>query len=137
MFVVGSERFDDLILASDVVGTKNICRNSRWMKTASEETYSKLTSLKASTGYAVYRVWLDRRTGGDLPVFIITEKQSVLDSVTLYHRFDRCAAQWADRSGGGVYELHCYALPSEPLADADVKAAFLAELHSYFPELQD
>ena len=137
MFVVGSERFDDLILASDVVGTKNICRNSRWMKTASQETYSELTSLTASTGYAVYRLWLDKRTGDDLPVFIITEKQSVLDSVTFYHRFDKRAAQWADRSGGGVYELHCYALPSEPLMEADLKAAFLDELHFYLQELRD
>jgi carotenoid phi-ring synthase / carotenoid chi-ring synthase len=137
MFVVGSERFDYLILASDVVGTKNICRNSPWIKTVSEKTYSELMSLTASAGYAVYRLWLDKRTGADLPVFIITEKHNVLDSVTFYHQFDRSAAQWADCSGGGVYELHCYALPSEPLAEADVKAAFLAELHSYFPELQD
>ena len=137
MFVVGSERFDYLILASDVVGTKNICRNSPWIKLASEKTYSELMSLTASAGYAVYRLWLDKRTGGDLPVFIITEKQTLLDSVTFYHQFDRNAAQWANHCGGGVYELHCYALPSEPLAEADVRAAFLAELHFYFPELRD
>jgi carotenoid phi-ring synthase / carotenoid chi-ring synthase len=137
MFVVGSERFDYLILASDVVGTKNICRNSPWIETSSAKTYLELTSLTASTGYAVYRLWLDRRIGDDLPVFIITEKQAVLDSVTFYHQFDRSAAQWAERSGGGVYELHCYALPLELLAEADLKAAFLAELHSYFPELRD
>src|SRR5918995_422403 len=50
MFVVGSERFDYLILASDVVGTKNICRNSPWIKTAAEKTYSELTSLTTSAG---------------------------------------------------------------------------------------
>jgi carotenoid phi-ring synthase / carotenoid chi-ring synthase len=137
IFVVGSERFDYLILASDVVGTKTICRNSPWIKTASEKTYSELMSLTASAGYAVYRLWLDGRTGAHLPVFIITEKQDVLDSVTFYHQFDRSAAQWANRSGGGVYELHCYALPAESLADEGLKAAFLAELYFYFPELRD
>jgi carotenoid phi-ring synthase / carotenoid chi-ring synthase len=135
-FAVGSEAFEYLILASDVVGTKNICSNSPWIKTASAETHSKLMSLQASDGYAVYRIWLDRRTGDGLPVFIITEKQDFLDSVTFYHQFDSSAAEWARLSGGGVYELHCYALPSGGLTEADVKTAFLSELHSYFPELR-
>jgi isorenieratene synthase len=136
-FIVGSEAFDYLILASDVVGTKHICANSPWIRTSSEKTYSGLMSLKASGGYAVYRIWLDKRTGDELPVFIITEKHEVLDSVTFYHQFDRSAAEWAEDSGGGVYELHCYALPAGAFSEADVKAAFLAELHFYFPELQD
>jgi isorenieratene synthase len=136
-FIVGSEAFDYLILASDVLGTKHICANSPWIRTSSEKTYSGLMSLKASGGYAVYRIWLDKRTGDELPVFIITEKHEVLDSVTFYHQFDRSAAEWAEDSGGGVYELHCYALPAGAFSEADVKAAFLAELHFYFPELQD
>jgi carotenoid phi-ring synthase / carotenoid chi-ring synthase len=136
-FIVESEPFDYLILASDVVGTKSICANSPWIRTSSEKTYSELMSLKASGGYAVYRIWLNKRTGEELPVFIITEKHEVLDSVTFYHQFDRSAAEWAQGSGGGVYELHCYALPFRELSERDVKAAFLAELHFYFPELQD
>lgn len=136
LFMVGSEAFDYLILASDVTGTKSICRNSPWIESESAETWSQLTSLQASSGYAVYRIWLDRRTGDNFPVFIITEKCAVLDSVTFYHQFDNGAADWARRCGGGVYELHCYALP-EGIADADVKTAFLAELHGYFPELRE
>ncbi|HUC96895.1 MAG TPA: FAD-dependent oxidoreductase [Candidatus Polarisedimenticolaceae bacterium] len=136
-FIVESESFDYLILSTDVVGTKKICASSPWIRTSSEKTYSELVSLKASGGYAVYRIWLDKRTGDDLPVFIITEKHDVLDSVTFYHQFERSAAEWAQGSGGGVYELHCYALPSGALSENDVKAAFLAELHFYFPELRD
>jgi isorenieratene synthase len=136
-FIVESQPFDYLILATDVVGTKSICANSSWIRTSSEKTYSELMSLKASGGYAVYRIWLNKRTGDELPVFIITEKHEVLDSVTFYHQFDRSAAEWAQSSGGGVYELHCYALPSGELSEMDVKAAFLAELHFYFPELRD
>ena len=136
-FIVESELFNYLILATDVVGTKTICANSPWIRTSSNKTYSELMSLKASGGYAVYRIWLDKKTGDDLPVFIITEKHEVLDSITFYHQFDRSAAEWARHSGGGVYELHCYALPSGALSERDVKSAFLAELHFYFPELQD
>jgi carotenoid phi-ring synthase / carotenoid chi-ring synthase len=136
-FIVESEPFDYLILATDVVGTKSICANSPWIRTSSDKTYSELMSLKSSSGYAVYRIWLNKRTGDELPVFIITEKHEVLDSVTFYHQFDRSAAEWAHGSGGGVYELHCYALPSGELSEMDVKAAFLAELHFYFPELRD
>ena len=135
-FIVESEPFDYLILATDVVGTKTICANSPWIKTSSEQTYSEMTSLKASGGYAVYRIWLDKRTGDELPVFLITEKHEVLDSVTFYHQFDRRAAEWAQGSGGGVYELHCYALPSDASSEEAVKAAFLAELYFYFPELR-
>ncbi|HET7393334.1 MAG TPA: FAD-dependent oxidoreductase, partial [Candidatus Binatia bacterium] len=136
-FIVESEPFDYLILATDVVGTKTICANSPWIKTSSDKTYSELMSLKASGGYAVYRIWLNKRIGDELPAFIITEKHEVLDSVTFYHQFDGSSAAWAQGSGGGVYELHCYALPSSALSEENVKAAFLAELHFYFPELRD
>ena len=134
-FVVGSESFDYLILASDVVGTANICRNSPWIKAACAKTGAQLSSLRASSGYAVYRIWLDKRTGDSFPVFIITEKREVLDSVTFYHQFDSAAVDWSRRSGGGVYELHCYALPEE-ITDAEVRKTFIAELHGYFPELR-
>ena len=134
-FIVGAEAFDYLILASDVVGTVNICKNSPWLKAASQKTYAQLSSLQASTGYAVFRLWLDKRTGDNMPVFVITEKRDVLDSVTFYHQFDSAAVEWAHRSGGGVYELHCYALP-EGISDAEVRAAFIAELLTYFPDLR-
>jgi isorenieratene synthase len=134
-FIIGADSFDYLILAADVVGTRTIGKNSPWIRERSPKTYSELTSLQASDGYAVYRLWLDKRTGEKLPVFIITEKQAVLDSVTFYHQFDKNAVEWAERSCGGVYELHCYALPTA-VGEADIKAAFLAELYGYFPELR-
>jgi hypothetical protein len=36
----------------------------------------------------------------------------VLDSVTLYHRFEAGARSWHERTGGSVVELHAYACPS-------------------------
>ena len=76
--------------------------------------------MKATDGYAVYRMWLNKRTGDELQVFIITEKHDVLDSVTIYHQFDKSSAAWAQGSGGGVYELHCFALPSCSMSENDV-----------------
>lgn len=134
-FIVEGETFDHLVLASDAAATRAICRRSAWMEAESAKTYAQLMSLQASSGYAVYRIWLDRRLGSGFPVFIITEKRAVLDSVTFYHQFDQASVEWARRTGGGVYELHCYALP-EGMAEGEVKAAFFDELHSYFPELR-
>ncbi len=135
-FIVEGESFDYLILASDAFGTRNICKNSPWIEAASHKTYSQLTSLQASSGYAVYRIWLDKSTGDNLPVFIITEKRDVLDSITFYHRFEKNAADWARCAGGGVYELHCYALP-DGMTESDIKSGFLTELHAYFPQLRE
>jgi isorenieratene synthase len=136
-FQVAEQAFDSLILAADVVGTRQICVNSPWIKSRSAKNYSEIISLEASDGYAIYRIWMERQITARLPVFIITEKRDVLDSVTFYHQFDRASAQWAKESGGGVYELHCYALPPEMEDEDLLKAAFLAELHAYFPELKN
>lgn len=134
-FIVHDEPFDALILATDAAATREIGRSTAWIESEAPGTFSRLMSLQASTGYAVYRLWLDRRLGAGLPVFVITEKKRVLDSVTFYHRFDEAAVEWSDRTGGGVYELHCYALP-EAIDETRVKEAFLAELYDYFPELR-
>lgn len=136
-FIVANESFDSLILAADVAGARQICVNSPWIEAASAKTHAAIASLQASDGYAVYRIWLERQTNPHLPIFIITEKRDVLDSVTFYHRFDKASAQWAKESGGGVYELHCYALPAEMKEEGKLKAAFLAELYIYFPDLHD
>jgi isorenieratene synthase len=135
-FIVGGERFDSLILAADVVGARRIAANSPWIRTLSEKTHAGLAALQASDGYAIYRIWLERRTGAALPVFIITEKRDVLDSVTFYHQFDKAAVHWAEETGGGVYELHCYALPPGMDDENKLKTAFLNELYHYFPELK-
>ena len=135
-FIVANERFDYLVVAADVVGTRQITQNSDWIKNCHEGVFSQLCALQESVGYAIYRIWLDRRVSAELPVFIITEKCEILDSVTFYHHFDETSVQWSQASGGGVYELHCYALPDGVRDEDAIKDAFLAELHRYFPELK-
>jgi isorenieratene synthase len=135
-FTIRGKDFDYVILAADVVGTKRIAERSGWIKHAAPDTYDRLVGLQSSDGYAVYRIWLDRALQDEFPVFITTEKDRILDSVTLYHEFDAEAQRWAKEFGGGVYELHSYAVPPALTSEAEVKGCFLRELYSYFPELR-
>jgi isorenieratene synthase len=57
----------------------------------------------------------------------------VLDSVTLYHRFEAGARSWHERTGGSVIELHAYACPPGVTA-AELGATMLAELGQLWPE---
>ena len=136
-FVVRGRPFDYVVLAADTAGTRRLAENSAWLRESAPELHRRLTRLRSSPGYAVLRVWLDRRAGDDWPVFVVTEKREVLDSVTFYHRFDAGARDWAGRTGGGVYELHCYAVPPELSTEAEVRDALLRELHHYLPALRE
>jgi len=137
VFVVDGQEFDYLILAADVVGVKQIAEKSGWIEASAPDLHRQLTQLQESQGYAVFRLWLDKRVGQEFPVFVITEKQQVLDSITFYHQFDTEARKWAEETGGGVYELHCYALPPALPTEAEVRGAFRNELNDYLPELRD
>ena len=136
-FVVNGQPFDYVVLAADTAGTRRLAAGSAWLRENAPELHRRLTGLQSSPGYAVLRIWLDRRAGEGWPVFVVTEKQQVLDSVTFHHRFDAGARAWAGKTGGGVYELHCYAVPPELATEAEVREAFLRELHHYLPALGD
>jgi isorenieratene synthase len=86
--------------------------------------------------YAVYRIVLDKDVREDIPMFVITEKSSTLDSVTTYHRFEKQAQEQVRTTKGAVavLELHCYSVPDE-LPDEQIRSSFMAELHHFFPEL--
>jgi len=131
-FLVDGRSFDRVVLAADAAATAAIAQRSRgW----SSQTVSALEGLVAGQRYAVWRIWIDRDVREDLPVFVITEKARVLDSVTIYHRFEESTRRDVARHGGYVLELHCYAVP-DSCADEEVRPAFLADLTEYFPELE-
>ena len=136
-FLVNGQPFDYVILAADTAGTRRLAERSPWLRDSAPELHRRLTGLRSSPGYAVLRIWLDQREGEGWPVFVVTEKRRVLDSVTFYHRFDPDARDWARGTGGGVYELHCYALPPGLSTEAEVRAELLRELHHYLPALRD
>ena len=71
-----------------------------------------------------------------LPFFIFTDALKILDSVTIYHQMEKTSADWVKANGGGIFELHSYAIPDEMSAADEVRQQLLYEFESYFPELK-
>jgi isorenieratene synthase len=131
-YVLDGERFDKVVLATDVVGASSIMSRATGFDA---QVTAPLARLRPGQRYAVLRLWVDKDVREDVPVFVITEREQVLDAVTMYHRFEHeTQADLAAHGGGAVLELHCYAVP-EHLTEAQVRAAFLEELVRIFPEI--
>jgi isorenieratene synthase len=130
----GDDRYDYCVLAADVPGAKAIAGFSEFIAAKDPRLDRQLQKLQASQHYAVLRLWLDRDVDEDLPFFIFTDRVKILDSISLYHRMENSSAEWA-RRGGGIFELHSYALPD----DFDTEQArdqFLEEFWTYLPSLK-
>jgi isorenieratene synthase len=131
-YLVDGERFDKVVLAADVVGASQLMSRAVGFDDAVK---APLAQLKPGQRYAVLRVWVDRDVRDDVPVFVITDREEVLDAVTLYHRFEEeTQADLAAHGGAAVLELHCYAVP-EALTGEQVRAKLLDEVVRFFPEL--
>ncbi|HEY0700016.1 MAG TPA: FAD-dependent oxidoreductase, partial [Micromonospora sp.] len=86
--------------------------------------------------YAVARYWLGGDVAPERAAFSGVSRQPTLDSVTLCHRLERPAGEWAGRTGGSVVELHAYAcLPGVP-AD-ELAGRMRRELAGLWPEVAD
>jgi isorenieratene synthase len=131
---VDGRSFDHVVLACDVVGARAIAERSPALS-AGYTLGPTLSALRPSQRYAVQRVWSDRRLDPHRPVFVITERQRLLDAVTDVSRVASSARRWADESGGGVYELHCYAVPDEIIDRSAVRDHLIADAERLFPEL--
>lgn len=134
--VVNGEAFDQAILACDVNGVRSIVEQSESLMTQTPALKTQLAPLKASQRYCVLRLWMNERHGDDLPVFIITEKNPMLDSITFCHRAEKDCESWSQATGGGVYELHCYAVPDSVQDEKEAKELFMKELLHYIPALE-
>ncbi|MBS1151633.1 MAG: phi-Carotenoid synthase [Myxococcaceae bacterium] len=130
-YVVNGERFDKVVLATDVVGANHILGKAGGL----EKLHAQFSKLKPGQRYSVTRLWLDKQARQELPVFVVTEKLKVLDSITFYDRTEDESAAWVKANGGSVVELHCYAVP-EGMPEEEVKALFFEELKKFLPELQ-
>ena len=135
-FLVNNEEFDYLILASDIKGTKKIVNNSQYIKSNHPEFYSQINQQKQSQRYAVLRIWINKDVRKDVPFFIFTDAIQILDSVTIYHRMEKTSEEWVKINGGGIFELHSYALPDD-FPDSEVRDQFLKEFEEYFPEIKN
>ncbi len=134
---VDDTRYDHVVLAADVVGTRAIVGASPQLQAAAPRLAEEVGQLKSSTRYAVLRIWTDRRAGDELPAFVITEGFEILDSISFYHRIDEGLGAWAEANQGGVYELHAYSIPEDfPDDEAAIQAQLIEELQMYVPALR-
>jgi isorenieratene synthase len=133
-FIINNEEFDYTILASDVRGTKKIIEGSDYIKSQYPRFYNKMLGLKPSQRYSVLRIWIDKDLREDVPFFIFTDALKILDSVTIYHRMENSSREWVSRNGGGIFELHSYALPDD-FPENEVRLQLLKEFEKYFLEI--
>lgn len=134
-FLINDERFDYAIIASDVKGTKSIIKNSDYFKNEHPSFFNQMTSLKQSQRYSVLRVWIDKDIRQGVPFFIFTDALRILDSVTIYHQMEKSSEEWVKKNGGGIFELHSYAVPDDFPQD-EIRNQFLKEFEEYFPEIK-
>jgi isorenieratene synthase len=134
-FIINDERFDYAIIASDVKGTKSIINDSEYFKQTHPNFYNQMTNLKQSQRYSVLRVWIDKDIRQGVPFFIFTDALKILDSVTIYHRMEKTSEEWVKKNGGGIFELHSYAVPDNFPKD-EIRNQFLKEFEEYFPEIK-
>jgi isorenieratene synthase len=135
-FELMDNSYDYLIFAPDVAGARRIVENSPELTSRFPLFTRQVGGIKVAQRYAVLRLWLDRDFGQDLPGFVITEHAPVLDSVSFYPRLERSARAQADQTGGGVFELHSYAVPDSVTTREQVRERFLAEFADYFPQFK-
>jgi isorenieratene synthase len=133
-YLVGSRKFDYVVLAADVKGVRAIADRSKALAGRYPSLGGALRGLRSSNRYAVLRLWADRDVGQGVPGFVITDHDRVLDSISFYHRLEKTSAAWAQENGGGIYELHSYAVPDEVGGEAEIRERFLQEFADYFPE---
>lgn len=134
-FIINNQKFDYIVLSTDIHGTKKIFANTNFIKYSETNFYDKIMNQKKSQRYAVLRLWMDKRIGDDLPFFVFTDAFKILDSITFYHNMEKESAEWAEKNNGGIYELHSYALPDD-FDETLVREQFLEEMFAYFPELK-
>ncbi len=120
-FEIDGAGFDDVVIAANVVGARRILAAAEGIAPV-----DGLEGIVAGQRYAVYRVWIDRAFEHDICDFVITESEEVLDAVAVCDRYEPEARAWAEREGGAVLELHCYAVPDD-VADGVIAEKLFAE----------
>ena len=136
-YYVQDQRFPYVVLAADAPAVSRLASQSSFLQQEDPEWQKQLIELKPAQGYAVYKIWIDKQLENGYPPFFIVDRERVLDACTQFHLIDAEAESWAKRYGGGVFELHCYAVPKELYGDEQkMKEAFLSELVEIFPTLR-
>jgi isorenieratene synthase len=125
---------DEVVLATDAGTAARILGASPDVTSGDQRLAAVAARPRTGPPYAVARYWLDGDVRPERAQFTSIADSGVLDSVTLYHRFEAGARSWHGRTGGSVVELHAYACPPG-VAAADLGTAMLAELGQLWPEV--
>jgi isorenieratene synthase len=134
-FNVQGKIVDYVILASDIPGIKRAVQYSPTIRNNYPDFVKQIQEQKESQRYAVLRIWTDKKLTGDYPFFIFTDALEILDSITIYHQMEKTSEEWVKKNGGGIYELHCYAVPND-FEESKVRDQFIKEFVEYFPEME-
>ena len=123
----------EVVVATDAKAAARLFGASPQVTAGDQRLAAVAAQPRTGPPYAVARYWLDGDVRPERAQFTSIADPGLLDSVTLYHRFEAGARSWHQRTGGAVIELHAYACP--PGADArDLGASMLAELGRLWPE---
>lgn len=135
---VNGKEYDHIVLSCDVKGVQSILKQSPSLVQQCPSLARQLAHVKPGQRYTVLKLWMDQRAdpNDELPVFIFFVHTRLLDSVVLCHRFEPDSASWAERHGGGVYELHTYAI-ADDIADNQIQHLLLQDLRDALPGLRD
>jgi len=135
-FVIDGSEYDYCVLALDVKHLPLLINNSPTIHQFS--IFKNQTSnVRSSARYAVWRLWTDVFEENKYPFFVFTDRLQCLDSITFYHNMEKESKAWSNKNKGGIFELHCYALPDELKTDEQIKTTLLEELYYYLPELKN
>ena len=137
-----SERFDWIVLATDVGGIQRVLRGS----TADAPSAGALSGLQDLVGplevappYRILRAWFDQPVGPGRPDVIETPQHDPVALVCLFHQLEDESREWATRTGGSIVEFHLYSLDDD-LAEVDDDAVWPAirpTVLEVLPELAD
>jgi isorenieratene synthase len=125
---------DEVVVAADASAAARILGASACATAGDPRLAAVAAEPRTGPPYAVARYWLDGDVDPARAQFTSIADAGLLDSVTLYHRFEAGARQWHERTGGSVVELHAYACPSG-VGAAVLGAEMLAELQVLWPEV--
>lgn len=134
-FFLKSTEYQYVVLAADITGTRKIIAASQKIQKSYKKFAKQISKQKISQKYAVLRIWIDKDTDRKLPFSIFTDALEILDSITIYHQTEKTATQWVNENGGGIFELHSYALPDGWDDREAIREQLLKEFVIHLPEL--
>jgi isorenieratene synthase len=122
---------DAVVLAADTRGLQRIVGTSPTL--GGPEWRRRIARLRSAPPFLVSRLWLDRPLDAHRPAFLGTGGFGPLDNISVLDRYEDEARAWARRSGGGVVELHAYALP-DGADPRQVRERLAQEMRRIYPE---